>query len=133
MSDIDTMSIDELRIAVAREVLGLWCYHYDKDYRENCYYMILDEQLTPVHAAHYADGIVCRMPDYPRDIAAAWVVVEATTTLLPNFGLARLDNGSWICSWAIAPDFSDFEEVEAPTAPEAICRAALKAVRNSDA
>jgi len=71
-------------------------------------------------------------PSYTTDISAAWQVVEAVDPLMGNspwdFVLARTDGG-WICNFHA----EWFEQVadgyEAPTAPLAICIAALRAKR----
>ena len=68
--------------------------------------------------------------EFTTDISAAWQVVEAVDPLMGNspwdFVLARTDGG-WICNFHA----EWFEQVadgyEAPTAPLAICIAALKA------
>ena len=33
--------------------LGYWVYHYDKDHANNCYYQLLDQDLSPVELLSY--------------------------------------------------------------------------------
>lgn len=64
------------------ERLGWWVYHYDKDYRENCYYQLVNESFVPVvYAPNYYTG-------QRRTEAEAWADVpdfagdrEASLTL----------------------------------------------------
>jgi hypothetical protein len=86
----------------------------------------LCEPGTPPH--EWVDSDV---PEYSTDIAAAWGVVEklrehfagvevmalTKTNANPNYFEAKLWANTWVHSFA-----------EAPTAPHAICLAALKAV-----
>ncbi len=67
------------------------------------------------------------MPDYSGEIAAAWEVVEKIG------GVAMDDNGEGLTypRWAVffnLPDGGTSRQVEAESAPLAICRAALLAV-----
>ncbi|MFB6364497.1 hypothetical protein ACFCP7_10585 [Paenibacillus elgii] len=58
-------------------------YHYDKDFEERCYFMLVDENFDAI-AADYADPRNGERkteaeawddcPDFSRDISAAWEV-----------------------------------------------------------
>lgn len=67
------------------------------------------------------------LKSYSTDIAAAWEVVDKIANHWSNVSLLRADDGSWhVCS---DPEMSfGSSGAEAPTAPHAICLAALKAV-----
>jgi hypothetical protein len=78
-----------------------------------------------------------RVPDYSTDIAAAWDVVEKIEAL--EYGKVRIDGShyhGWHCSVCWGPGNDGEGEafgVPGATAPEAICRAALAAVRATTA
>lgn len=64
------------------------------------------------------------VPRYTTDISVAWEVVE-------KWRLYEVHKvGDWYTVWfyGIHPNTSDYAEASAPTASEAICKAALKAV-----
>ena len=65
-------------------------------------------------------------PDYPSDISAAWLVVEKMKEI-SRINIT-FDGMLWVCQFPDIPD--DFTVVcaSADTLPEAICKAALKAV-----
>lgn len=75
-------------------------------------------------------GVPC--PHWESDIAAAWQVVEKAIelgyTLLLNF-----NHGAWWAEFADKETVYDHELEYRPTAPEAICRAALAALETKDA
>jgi hypothetical protein len=67
-------------------------------------------------------------PPYSTDISAAWQVVERLVEMRIMLSLipARYDNGfRWQAKWG---EYSSDKWDQAPTAPHAICLAALKAV-----
>lgn len=71
------------------------------------------------------DGIVeFEVPPYSAEIGAAWQVVERLLHLEPD--LVRTDRRTWVCT--LYPG-GKMAEAEAATAPEAICRAALLALK----
>lgn len=80
------------------------------------------------------DELLC--PDFSTDIADAWLVVEKMqmTQGPGHVGpfmlhvLSGCDAKGWNCIWC--SDFGYTESVFGRTAPEAICRAALKAVND---
>lgn len=45
---IDSMTPEQLKRAIATDVMGLSIYHYDKDYEANCYFMLVDENFEVV-------------------------------------------------------------------------------------
>jgi hypothetical protein len=69
-----------------------------------------------------------RVPFYSTDIAAAWLVVESVRRRFSHFSLQDFADG-WECQFHDAPPgvTTCANVVDADTAPEAICRAALKA------
>jgi len=67
-------------------------------------------------------------PFHPStDIAAAWQVVEKFNSC--EITIAK-DKSEYVCLLDFAPDMDKWYPAVAPTAPLAICRAALKAVTN---
>lgn len=70
------------------------------------------------------------LKDYSTDIAAAWEVVEAVKARKIDQGWFDLGfaNGSWGATFRTGAYYEPIEHVRAPTAPHAICLAALKAV-----
>ena len=85
---------------------------------------------TETGGQHIDNADEC-VPCYSTDIAAAWQVVEKFTEGdgLGYFFIERVQNKSqgWDEGWVASAD--DFDtQVEADTAPLAICLAALKAV-----
>jgi len=115
----------ELDALVAEKVMGAEC-SCDKPTKEpgssNPYGM---QGFCDVHG-----GVGC--PDYSTSISAAWEVVEK---LCQHDKFIQLTRGSWNqktnswTTWIVEVDGpSSTERVEAPTAPLAICRAALKAI-----
>ena len=75
------------------------------------------------------------LPHYSTDIAAAWQVVEKLRAdcVFANIGPDPSEGGGYNCQfhWAEGHDEFDIrlEDAAAPTAPLAICRAALKVVK----
>lgn len=123
MTDIDTMSIDDLRIAVARELMG---------WSEISSRRSADGTLTGVITTN-GRWIVDDIPDYPRDIAAAWLVVEK---MRERYAVTLDDELRSLGPWEFEIFCSGHKTIaqgHGKTAPEAICRAALKVVRNNDA
>ena len=106
----------ELDALVAEKVMG----HKDL-------VQIAGEPHLTVGDGHYLDAIC---PDYSTSIADAWMVVE-------KIGLWYADNDlaeGIMWTFKIPSDEGGFfiYSAEAPTAPEAICQAALKAVEYED-
>lgn len=67
--------------------------------------------------------VIIGYPHYSTDIAAAWLVVEK----IPGwFALIKEEEG-WKCEYEI--ETGEIDYVLWPTAPEAICRAALAALK----
>ena len=69
------------------------------------------------------------MPDYPRRIADAWLVVEKIDVLSFGIEKRRKDNLWWVVFIQDDDDTTQWHSAEADTAPLAICLAALKAVK----
>lgn len=127
MTDVDTMSIDELRIAVAREVMG-WSEVSSRRSADG----------TPTGVITTTDGrqIVDDIPDYPRDIAEA----QQITTAIKERGLMPQFIDALIVQ-VLGRDMLvrhemrglDSEEVAALVlaSPEQICRAALRTIRSA--
>lgn len=64
-------------------------------------------------------------PRYSTDIAAAWEVADKMADDWPEYFVHKRD-GEWMVTWGF--DGYGYEEATAPTAPLAICRAALAAL-----
>jgi hypothetical protein len=91
---IEAMTPEQLKRAVATDVMGLSIYHYDKDYEANCYYMLVDG-LDPV--ARF-DGLTtgerkteeeawADCPDYLTDHSALWEMEEFVYAMSTTMGL----------------------------------------------
>lgn len=80
------------------------------------------------------------IPPYSTEIAAAWMVVEKLSSMPGCRGIevenAATQCGSWGCAvwWKDGVTFKSVHAYEtlSPTAPLAICRAALKAVEGKE-
>lgn len=82
------------------------------------------------HATGWPEGDTSRghadVPDYSKDIAAAWKVLEKT--FINHGTVARLSSsGEWGCTIG---RLGSVHDGRGDTAPLAICRAALKAARH---
>lgn len=86
MSDIDTMSLDELRIAVARDVMG---------WRDVTTRRAADGTLTGVLVTDDGRRVIDDIPDYPRDIAA-----HVARHLLDAGAVERRQDGRSYRYWA---------------------------------
>lgn len=74
------------------------------------------------------------VPEYSTDIAAAWSVVEWAQQLRDRHGLIELCYGYGSDDWCVSiwPDYERGRiEAYGPTAPLAICRAALKSLEGT--
>jgi hypothetical protein len=86
---IEAMTPEQLKRAVATDVMGLHMYHYDKDHPDNCYYMLfngMDAVADDYDGWHTAERKTeeeawADCPDYLNDISAAWKVIEAIQAL----------------------------------------------------
>jgi hypothetical protein len=74
------MTDSELNRALA-ELMGYTIYHYDKDYEENCYFMLMDTDFDPVEPDDGRRKTEERAwndtPDYCTDPAASLEVEQA--------------------------------------------------------
>ena len=124
MTDIDTLQAGpELDALVAEKVMG-WAF------ADGCW----NEPSGPRRA--HPRSVYNHFPYYSTDIAAAWEVIEKLPG--PGIALFKTYNGGWqartkVCNYpgsmhVIENDCCIFSD--APTAPLAICRAALKAVQS---
>jgi hypothetical protein len=97
--------------------------------------------LTPMTVPGWADH-VSELPHYSTDIAAAWQVVEKIRgrglgifLVDPTHEMQNVETGEWggpkgpACAFIDGAFTEDITCVAGVTVPEAICRAALKAVR----
>jgi hypothetical protein len=145
---IEAMTPEQLKRAVATDVMGLSIYHYDKDVESRCFYMLWDEHCDPV--ARF-DGMTtgerkteelawADCPDYIGNVTAAWLVMDAIKEKHDHIGLyySQCMDDRW--TFAIN-DIVDGEDgmpdmnealFEASTASEAICKAALLAVKDEE-
>lgn len=89
------------------------------------------EDGLPAHAFPSKDEHVYLLPDlgpqwYPdHDIAAAWEMVEKLGEDVTHDIGVSYNGFQWFCEWGVQ---GQMHIETAPTAPLAICRAALKAV-----
>jgi hypothetical protein len=131
--DIDTMEAgSELDALVAEKVME-WNGTHDVQYVDldtwyswckNCGKLGEDGEI-----GHWEPGMDqpkgCAVPPrYSTDITAAWEVVEK----MPRLELIKYPGGHFFAGTGYADEDGWEFEAEAPTAPLAICRAALKAV-----
>lgn len=123
---VEEMSGRELDAAVAREVMGWWSVYYD------------DETFTDEWSGRPGDKHAARawVPPYSTNIAAAWEVVDELVHRFHTVVKGPFHVGSdWfagftpvgVTGWNGRPD----HKASGSTAPLAICRAALLAVRAS--
>lgn len=109
----------ELDALVAEKVMGLRCER------------LMTNPPKPSGLMRSPGGELVGLPYFSTDISVAWKVVEemrgrgywVSVQMQPKSG--DVDCVMWLPS---ADDTQDFSDDEAPTAPLAICRAALKAV-----
>jgi hypothetical protein len=84
--------------------------------------MGLDFSQIPSRRDYYWDGVMLEVPHFSTDISAAWEVVEKIKL---TFFMRRLPSGKYVFGFMLKTDDSI---CTSNNAPEAICRAALKAV-----
>lgn len=118
----------EMDREVAEKVMGWHICHYDKDHPDNCYYLLVDgvdavEPLSTGYDTEEQAWVDC--PLFSSDVAAAMVVVEKINGKC-GFSLGRAGVYEPDRKWNAR--IGKIEWVEADTAPEAICKAALIAV-----
>ena len=123
----------QLDALVAVRVMGIADLHYfgyAKDGKKVPYYVPSGKPW----ATHAMDSKP--VPRYSTDISAAWQVVEklkglraggGATGAYTGFRLEQDGEGNFVVATGSGPD-QELRTVVAPTAPEAICRAALEAV-----
>lgn len=114
----------ELDALVAEKVMGLGCIHPDAVRAEGGGGWIVWGRVPAGDCA----PIGTRFPAYSTDIGAAWEVVVRMAELFPqrDFLLVRMHENAW---WeAQFTDDANLAEQAEPTAPLAICLAALRAV-----
>lgn len=71
-------------------------------------------------------GFFTRLPYYSTDIAPAWEVLERMREYCPDVSIYTKED-KWNCGW-FYDGYAFGNYVSTDTAPEAICRAALKAM-----
>jgi hypothetical protein len=81
---IEAMTPEQLKRAVATDVMGLSIYHYDKDVEERCYYMLWDENMN--HMAKFIgyhtderkteEEAWADCPDFINDFNATFSIIE---------------------------------------------------------
>lgn len=130
---IDSMTPEQLKRAIATDVMGLSIYHYDKDWEDNCYYVLWNEALEPV--AKYEgwntgerkteEEAWADCPDYLNDITAAFEVAEKFK--LRGFLLNFLEGNSSEVGWHCTTEYK-WHVRGCETPAEAIVKAALLAV-----
>jgi len=127
--EILKMDNRELKLAVAKHVMGIAVNDGIPCKHPGC----TQHVSRPCEGCGRYHPIL--IPDYPSDIAAAWDVVEMMRNkviykypVCPNIIYHHTD-GLWHCEY-FSGDW--MRNATAPTAPLAICRAALLAVMEFD-
>lgn len=119
---------------IGEKIFGYFMYHYNKDYERNCYYALLDQELTCVGEVT-EKGLPHRkteeeawgdLPFFSGYIEQAWRVVDEVTDTGFGFGL-WCSGDVWVANFEQGVDCE--YEAEGESAAEAICRAALKVVK----
>ena len=141
-ADIDAMEAGtELDRIVAEKVMGYSMYHYDKDYKDACYWMLIDSEGDSVewkpnyrdieHKTEAEAWAAC--PKFSTDIAAAFEVLDKVSknyrlwfANLRMHGMEKED-GTQVETWVADLTGEPRKVASAPTPALAICRAALKA------
>lgn len=130
----------ELDKLVAIHVMGYSMYHYDKDVEENCYYMLVDDELDPVaewesynirQGERKSEEEAWRdCPKYSESISSAWEVVGKMrkTHWVDISGGLKLELVSPYTCQIGTYGVPGSLYAEGDTAPEAICKASLLAV-----
>ena len=140
--DIDKLEAGrELDALVAEKVMGWKPWPIQIGTREHTYYFNADGFVDGAMIHLFDDEYLWDGPDFSKDIAAAWQVVERLVNEGFCTGLLFDDNGHWALvndgmqnvpigdePEYIATTFFVEKELWCDTAPLAICRAALKAV-----
>jgi hypothetical protein len=127
----------ELNKLVAVVVMEYTVYHYDKDYAENCYYMLMDEGFNPVvpmvnragerktEAEAWADA-----PDFSAD----WNLIKPIAEKLRGEKWELKTNMSmdgygatFVCDWYTGAISNLFFTSYADDLAHAVCLAALQA------
>ncbi|WDM22627.1 BC1872 family protein [Paenibacillus polymyxa] len=121
---------------IAKDVMCWSVYRYDKDVPERCYYMLVNESFdSVVNEVGWNAGERKTeeeawedCPHFTTDISAAWEVIEKAEIMdRIQLGLYPTSFGKWIAKSYMA----GYENcrVQADSAPEAICLAALIATQ----
>jgi hypothetical protein len=115
----------DLDVLVARQVLGITVYQ-----ATSVGYDVLLDKIDPKYGLYVStDHGWMELPEYSTDIAAAWALIERHPHYVylvrsnDNGRFGFKDRMTWKCRFYAPQSF----EVEADTAPFAICLAALKA------
>ena len=134
--DIDVMEAGaELDRLVAEKVMDYSMYHYDKDYKDACYWMLLDSEGDSVewrpdyrdieHKTEAEAWAAC--PKFSTNVAAAFDVIREINKnyrlRFANLRMHGIKDEVWTADLTGEPRY-----IAAAHTPElAICRAALKA------
>lgn len=138
MEKILNMPIKEANLLIAKEIFGYHVYHYDKDYKDNCYYILVDLNMNQV--APYWNGRKAQRkteeeawndcPDFFKDMNNAW---EVYLQIMKGFhsqkekfykSLQQIVGRYSPITWEYPEVFTMLRE----DMPNAICRAALMTV-----
>lgn len=114
----------EMDREVAEKVMEWHIYQYDKDYPDNCYYLLVDgidavEPLSTGYQTEEQAWVDC--PLFSTDIAAVWALVEEAD--ISEICKSYRKDGIWYWCACIKGEYTYAKSV-----PEAICKAALLAV-----
>lgn len=130
LTPVDELEGRELDAAVAVEVFG--DHPPDepptKEQKSGPYIAHSGDHWMAAHHVYKGPYWSYNGPDYSTDIAAAWEVVEEVW-VDARFNL-EWHRGTWVAGEYDHHEGVFVYEAEADTAPLAICRAALKAVRS---
>jgi len=126
--EIMNMDGQALNRAVAEQVMGYTIYHYDKDYEENCYFMLMNDEFDPVEPLDgrrkTEEEAWNDCPDFSGSISAAWEVVEK---IGETWEVKVFNRNGWTCYISSSLDEGYNYRETGDTAPLAICRTALLA------
>lgn len=128
------LSDDELNIKVAKR-LGYSVYHYDKDYPNQCFYMLMDSNYEPVadmEWKRFTEEYKTRRlhtgerkteaeawkdaPQFSTDLNAAFTLLDGKVC---SATIANVDGG-WHVG-LLSNQWRDYEEVETDNLARAIC------------
>jgi hypothetical protein len=129
MNDQD---LEQLKRQVGTEVMGYSIYHYDKDFAENCYYMLMDREYDPVSMRYREnerpteEAVWLDCPDFTSRLDAVRLMEDE----IERRGLQELYSEilHYMCA-SFSDSFQMARWKVLRATPEQRCRAALRAVK----